>query len=109
MQEGILFESVGSCIDWIIALAVLGVGAVSVRKAEPRAGYLVIATGVCWLFSTCCAMVPTVQMQVLHSDPGVLFTLSNVLSVLLEAAGLATLGAAGVVMARSIVALGGAK
>jgi hypothetical protein len=107
MESGFMIQSVGSCVDWLIALAVIGAGAVAVRKAEPRAGYLVLATGVIWLLSTCCAIVPDVQMRVLHSPPGVLLMLCNWLSVLLYAAGLAALAGAAVVMARSLIALGG--
>ncbi|MBZ0115521.1 MAG: hypothetical protein IT378_13930 [Sandaracinaceae bacterium] len=109
METSFLVESSASCIEWVVALALVAVGATAVRKAEPRAGYLVIATGALWLLSSCCSYIPTLRWQLAPSEPGILDTLIPWVAFLFSAAGvLGVLGAA-VVMARAITATGGAR
>ena len=42
------------CIDLLLALAFIGLGATVLRKAKPSAGYLFIGVGVLELLFSCC-------------------------------------------------------
>lgn len=108
MELPFILNATSSCMDWILALVLIAVGAMPVRKAEPRAGLLVIGAGALWLVSSCCGFIPDLRWQLTHPEPGVLeATIIPLFTLLLYAVGLAALIAAAVVMARALTALGG--
>lgn len=49
----------GSCMTFVVALALIGVGASVVRVARPVSGYLMLAAGLLKLLSACCVGVMT--------------------------------------------------
>ena len=56
-------SSLGGCIGWLTAVALLVVGLLPVRKVYPTAGYLIAGAGaVRWLFF-CCESLPEVLLQ----------------------------------------------
>ncbi len=105
--QALLLQGSTTCIEWLVALVLIVVGAIPIRKAEARAGYLVIGTGMLWLMSTCCGLLPTLRWQISPGEPGILEAVVPWFSFLLEIAGLGALIAAAVVMARALIALGG--
>ena len=45
---------VSSCFSFLLAIALIGVGAAFIRKARPTSGYLFVAAGALELLMRCC-------------------------------------------------------
>jgi hypothetical protein len=63
MELYFLVESFSSCVEWVVALALIGVGAAPVRRANATAGYLTIGAGAVWLFAACCSYAPSLYYR----------------------------------------------
>lgn len=104
--ESLIIEATWGCGQVLVALLLVIVGAVSVRPADARAGYLLVAGGALVFLNACCGSLPTALMQSGQSYDTVelLFTLSSWSGLLLRGgAGLASILAA-VMLARALLA-----
>lgn len=105
--ESLVIESMWGCGQTLVALLLVVVGAVSVRPADARAGYLLVAGGALVFLNACCGSLPTALMQsgqTTYDTVELLFMVSSWSGLLLRGgAGLASILAA-VMLARALLA-----
>jgi hypothetical protein len=63
MEDYMLIQAGFACMQVLIAIALIAVGAVVVRPADQRAGFLTIGIGALLFVSACCATTPSMMMR----------------------------------------------